>query len=102
MKVPESFRAYLCADYFASELSETGLWDESAQLRFVLPASEVEERNGGTFLVVARPGSDGIDFGYRSGLPGIWAYHPYEDTYSFMANTVAELVEGWYSGRLSV
>ena len=58
---------YSCRDYLASEWATTGLWDESAQLMFVVPASDAVEHDELEFLEIGRPGSDGILLGYRLG-----------------------------------
>jgi hypothetical protein len=68
----------------------------------IVPAADVEEREPSGSLVVGRPGVDAIEFGYRKGLRGLWAYYPIDQEFVLMAPTVTELVEGWLSGRLSV
>jgi hypothetical protein len=102
VNVPAHLGGYPCQDYFASEWAEQGCWDESSQLMLIVPATEVEERPDLLLLIVGRPGIDGILFGYRVGNPGIWAYYPIDEEFVLMAPSVAELVEGWRSGRLAV
>ncbi len=102
MQVPAHLRGYACDDYFASEWAERGFWDDPSQLTLIVPAAEVEERPELQLLVVGRPGVDGILFGYRVGHPGLWAYHPIDREFVLMAPSVAELVEGWLSGKLAV
>jgi hypothetical protein len=91
---------YQCGDYLASRWADVGYWDESSLVMLIVPGVEVEETRN--LLVVGHPGVDGIQFGYRVGHPGLWAYKPIGREVSFMAATVADLVEKWVSGELSV
>ena len=95
---------FSCEDYFESEYRKTGYWSAEEGLMLVVADSEIEEisTRDGTFLIVGRPGVDGLSFGYRQGMTGLWAYHPIEQSFSYMSNSVAELVSGWTSGELSV
>jgi hypothetical protein len=102
MRVPDHLRRYPCDDYFASEWAEQGCWDDSAQLMLIVPAAEVEERPELSLLVVGRPGVDGILFGYRADQPGLWAYYPIDREFVSVAPSLASLVDGWQSGRLTV
>jgi hypothetical protein len=102
MQVPTHLRGYACDDYFASEWAERGCWDEPAQLMLISPAHEVAERPDLSLLVVGRPGVDGILFGYRAGHPGLWAYYPIDREFVLMAPSLADLVEGWRSRKLTV
>ena len=102
MNVPNYQKEYPCSDYFQSELSEHGLWDEEGQLWLIVPATDVEERPEIGFLAVGRPGVDGIEFGYRKAEPGCWAYYPMEGKFQFLAPTIQEFLKGWYSGIISV
>jgi hypothetical protein len=54
------------------------------------------------FLVIGRPGWDGIEFGYRRGKRGIWAYYPIEGRFVAVAESTADLVEGYVSSRITV
>ncbi len=76
MEIPQRFDGYRCGDYFASPAFSSGIWDEPAQLWFIVGADDVEERQELQFLVVGRPGCDGIEFGYHKGYDGLWAYYP--------------------------
>ena len=93
---------YRCADYLESHFCEAGHWSDLEQLWLIEPFDEVEEHPEIAFLQVGRPGVDGIGFGYRAGLDGLWAYYPMSDEFEFKASTVRELVEGWLGGRISV
>jgi hypothetical protein len=102
MQVPAHLRGYPCDDYFGSELADKGYWDEPSQLMLIVPTSEVEELPELSFLVVGRPGVNGINFGYRVGQPGLWAYYPIDQEFVFVAPTVAQLVAAFESGKLIV
>lgn len=102
MQVPAHLRKYPCDDYFASECAERGYWDESSQLMFIVPVHEIEERIDLSFLVIGRPGVDNIEFGYRAGLSGLWAYYPVDQEFILIAPTVKKLVVDWQSGKLRI
>lgn len=102
MDAPEQFREYYCTEYFSDGWSERGHFDEDSQLSVVVKLSEAYEDRRIDFFAVGRSGCGGIDFGYRKGLVGLWAYYPIDREFRLMAQTVAELVEGWCNGKLSV
>jgi hypothetical protein len=102
MEVPEQWRGYPCEDYFASPLAESGLWDKPGQLWLIEPAERAEEDAGAQFLQVGRPGVDSIGFGFRKGQRGVWAYHRIEREFQLLAPTLAEFLNGWQSGRITV
>ena len=77
MNTPEQYRKYPCADYFAEGWFERGYFDKRSQ----------------TLL---------HHFGYRVGHLGLWAHYPITREFKFMTDSVAELVEGWCSNKLSV
>jgi hypothetical protein len=93
---------YDCAEYLQSPLSNDGLWDESAQLWLIEPSTRAEEHGAIGFLQIGRPGVDGIGFGYRLGNPGLWAYHPMDQRFQWLAPDLAALVDGWQAGRIAV
>jgi hypothetical protein len=95
-----ALRCYDCDDYLASEWATRGCWDESCQLMLIVPTTEVEERPELSFLVVGNAGVDGIEIGYRAGLPGLWAYYPIDQEFVSVDQSVNELVERFHSGKL--
>jgi hypothetical protein len=101
VQIPDALRAYECGDYFDSPLAETG-WREPFGCWFVEPADRlvVNERRG--FLVIGRPCVDGIEWGYRRGLRGIWAYFPFDDEFRWLAESLAAFRDGWASGAITV
>jgi hypothetical protein len=102
LDVPERFRDYPCAEYFADGWSDRGHFDEESQTLVIAPLAQAYEVPDIGFFAVGRSGCDGIDFGYRKEFPGLWAFYPIFEEWRLMAPTVAELVEGWCSGRLTV
>ena len=101
-ETPKRWLDYHCEDYFREGWCERGHLDEASHTLVFAPLTEAYENPEIEFFVVGTSGWDGIDFGYRRGQAGLWAYYPIEREFKFMAPTVAELVEGWCSGRLSV
>jgi hypothetical protein len=102
MDVPEPWRAYACDDYFREGWSERGHFDEPSQTLVIAPLALAYEDAGSPFFAVGRSGWDGVDFGYRKGHPGLWAFYPIDGEFKYIAATVAELVDGWCTSRLSV
>jgi len=102
MEIPAAFRDYRCGDYFASERFVRGVWSEREQLDLIVAADKVAEQPDLSFLVVGRPGVDGIKFGYRKGQDGIWAYYPIGQEFMLVAPSVSILVDGWLSGSIKV
>jgi hypothetical protein len=101
-KVPERWRDYGCFDYFASPFAEQGYYDEAGQYWYIVPADEVYEDSERPFLVIGGPGVDGINWGYRAGQTGLWAYYPLDQEFVWLAPTAKALLEGWRSGAITV
>ncbi len=101
MSIPGQFERYSCSDYFAEGWADRGHFDECSQTLVIAPLAEAYEDKKAGFFAIGRSGGDGVDFGYRVGLTGLWAYYPIEQNFKFMAPTVAELVDGWCSGKLT-
>lgn len=99
--VPSRWLGYHCEDYFSAGWAQEGHFDQFSQTPVVVPLPEAYENVEHQFLVVGHSGCDGIDFGYRNGHSGLWAY-PIDGEFKFMADTVAKLAEGWCSGKLSL
>jgi hypothetical protein len=102
MSVPERWREYSCEDYFTSPIAATGYWDEPGQYWYFWPAERVVEDTEREFLVVGSAGVDGINWGYRKGHRGLWAFYPIDGEFALLAPTFEQLVDGWLSGRLTV
>jgi hypothetical protein len=102
MDVPEAWRAYACEDYLSSELARCGWWDAEGQCWYIEPLERVYEDQERQFLVIGRPGVDGIDWGYRKGRPGIWAHYLIENTFVLIAESASILRDGYESGTITV
>ena len=107
MEIPKEFRDYPCSDYFDSNLALEGYWDEPNQILCILPATEVAELADYkgqplNFLCVGRPGVDGISFGYRKSLSGIWAYYPILEEYQYLSATIFDFLNGWVDGKITL
>ena len=100
--IPERYQSYECTAYFESERFTRGFYDEAAHLHTFYPAAELVEHPALGFLAIGRPGVGGIEWGYRRGQTGLWAYYPTTGEFEHLAPTVAELFEGWYAGRITV
>lgn len=101
-KIPKQFNGYCCADYFASGRFTGGVWDEPSQLWVIVAADQIVERSELEFLVIGRPGCDGIEFGYRMGRDGLWAYYPIDREFTLVAPSISALVDGWLAGSIVI
>ena len=99
--MPWRWRGYHCEDYFSAGWAERGHFDQFSQTPVIVPYREAYEDVEHRFLFIGTSGCDGVHFGYRDGHSGLWAY-AIDGEFKFMAVNVAELVEGWCSGKLSV
>ncbi|QIF03925.1 hypothetical protein [Roseimicrobium sp. ORNL1] len=102
MNVPEEYRRFACREYFEDGWSTRGHFDEASQTLVIVPLEHSCVTDETNFFAIGRSGVGGIDFGYRADHEGLWAYHPIDQEFQFMAPTVAALVEGWCTGKLSV
>ena len=100
--LPVRWRDFNCADYFSSELAEHGYWDEPGQYWYMVSAERVYEDTERQFLVIGGPGVDGIDWGYRRGHTGLWAWYPINAEFAPLAPTAQALWQGWLSGAITV
>lgn len=87
-------------EYF--ERFSAGIYDEGSFLQLIFPEDGLAIKRNENDLVIGTPGCDGMDFCFRRGEPGVWAYYPYEDRYLRVASNLQELVEGWRAGSIAV
>lgn len=92
--------SYSCKEYFASFAD--GRFDGDSQLWFILPRSDTKVYLERGAFVVGSAGADGIDFCFRKGQSGVWAYYPIEDEWGLKADTLAEFERGWLNGSIVV
>lgn len=102
MKVPETWSEYPCIDYCSSRFAESGWFDELGQYWYIERAGGVDIDPDSQLLVIGRPGVDGILWGYRKGIDGLWAYYPIDRDYVHIADGVEDLRDGYASGRITV
>jgi hypothetical protein len=100
--MPQRWRAFNCGDYFASDLADRGYYDRESQYQHVWPRDRIYEDDQREFLVIGSPGCDGIEWGYRWGMAGIWAWYPIEAEFRRMASDVHGLLDGWLAGTIHV
>jgi hypothetical protein len=98
--IPKQFIRFDCLEYFRD--FQEGRYSASAHLWFILPVAEIGLHHEEDALTVGRPGVDGIEFCYRSGHSGIWAFYPIESEWRAVASTLKDLEERWTDGSLSV
>ncbi|WP_217475233.1 hypothetical protein [Stutzerimonas stutzeri] len=96
------FSEYLCEEYLNSALSKDGYYSETSYTQVIVPMFDAYELQDVGFLAVGRSGADGIDFGYRKGKSGIWAFYPIDNEFKYMSPSLSEFVPAWVSGSLSV
>jgi hypothetical protein len=96
----EDFSRFDCLEYFRD--FQAGRYDPVAQLWFILPAEQLQVDDEREALVVGRAGVDGIDFCYRAGHTGIWAFYPILREWVAVAPTLKNLEDQWNNGSLRV
>jgi hypothetical protein len=79
-----------------------GRFDEAGQLQYIYPVEAARLSDDGQALFIGRPGTDGMEFGYRMGAPGIWVWYPIEQEWRKVAEDVHVLDRDWLSGALKV
>lgn len=102
MEVPSRWRCYDCADYDHSPLAANGWWNERARCWYVEPSGQLREDAEREFLVIGRPGVDGIEWAYRRGRRGVWAYYPFDVDFVNFARSASELLDSFRSGTTTV
>ena len=109
--VPARWHEYDCGDYFSSALADHGYWDEPGQYWYIWPADRVYEDVERQFLRIGSAGVDGVDWGYRRGQPGLWAYPNHnipvgperrvDGEFVWLAPTAKALLQGWLTGAIT-
>ena len=90
--IPAEYHDYPCEEYFADGWAVRGHFDEPSQLWVITPLAEAYLDATIDFFAVGRSGCDGIDFGYRKGQTGLWAFYPIDREFRFMAGTIVDLI----------
>ena len=89
------------ADEYFRDFAE-GRYDHFAQIGFIYPAEEARLSDDRQVLYIGRPGVDGIEFAYRAGHLGIWAWYPIDAEWVLVAPDIETLERSWLSGELTV
>lgn len=89
-----------CSEYFRQ--FSAGRYDADSQHWFILPREDATIDSLRGVLVIGSPGADGIEFCFRRGLSGVWAYYPFDQEYELKATSLADLERGWLDGTISV
>jgi hypothetical protein len=89
-----------CDEYFASFGS--GRFDEPSQLWFIVPIEQTSINSMREALIVGYAGCDGIEFCFRAGKRGVWAYYPQENRWTLLAQGLSDFERGWLSGAIEV
>lgn len=96
------YEGFNAEEYFTNKRFFAGIYDNESHLQLILPEEEIYIFSTEDFLVIGRPGVDGIEFGFRKNQEGIWAYYPIDQRFSLVAANIAELVRGWYAGNVAI
>jgi hypothetical protein len=87
-------------EYLQSFVS--GRYDNHSHHWFLLPQSKILIERNGFDLVIGSAGCDLIDFCFRKGMSGVWAFYPIEEEYALLASNLKELEAGWLDGSIAV
>ena len=79
-----------------------GVYSQLEHYWTVRPVADWEETDCPGWVSIGGPGVDGIQFCCHAENDGIHTYHPIERRFELVAETVAELVDGWQSGRIKI
>jgi hypothetical protein len=79
-----------------------GVYSQEEHYWTVRPVDEWEVIDCPGWVSIGGPGVDGIQFCCHPEKDGIYTYHPIERQFEPVATTVADLVDGWQSGRIKV
>lgn len=93
---------YQCSEYANGHWIQTGYFHEQSQTPVIVTGDDCYEDQEIGFLAIGHSGCGGIDFGFRQGHKGLWAFYPIDQEFKFMANSVEALARGWCSGELTV
>ena len=100
--MPIAFRGFDCAEYFSSSTFRRGVVDPESQLQLIYSESQLRVIKAADFLAVGSAGADGIEFGFRKGISGLWAFHPNEGRFQAVASSLQSLVAGFRDGSIRV
>ncbi|NNE81769.1 MAG: hypothetical protein HKN18_15995 [Silicimonas sp.] len=79
-----------------------GRYDDDAQIGFIYSSQEARLSEDGHVFYIGRPDVDGIEFAYRRGHPGIWAWYPIDADWVRVAPDIETLERDWFARKLTV
>jgi len=88
--------------YQITEIPTKGKYSENEYLWFIEKQENWKVDNERGFFHFGNAGCDGIEFGLRAAMKGIWAYYPIENEYKKIAESIPEFIYGWTSGEIQV
>jgi hypothetical protein len=87
---------------FDCDAPPEGCYSQKEQYWTIRPRNEYRYDVQRGWLCIGGPGVDGIEFGLLEGRKGVFAYYPIGRDYVWKAASVAELMNGWLSGAVTV
>jgi hypothetical protein len=83
----KKFPAYYCKESF---------------IDVVLPADEIKIDDSKRWLIIGRPGVDGIEFRVKKheADAAVYAYYPIDNEHVWIANSAEDLIEKWKAGAI--
>jgi hypothetical protein len=85
-----------------NEIPISGFYSEKEFLWLIKKQENWSLDKEKSFLHFGNAGCDGIQFGLRSEMKGIWAFYPIENEYIKKAETISEFIQGWLSSKIYV
>ena len=98
MKLPSGLRDTGCTEYFRDY--KAGRYDDESQIWYISPEPEVYICSETSCLVIGRPGVDFIEFCFRPGHTGVWAFSPFEGEWTRIAESLRDLERKWAEDAL--
>ena len=79
-----------------------GRRDQSVGSAYIYRAEDARQSSDNERLYIGRAGVDGVEFVYRRGSPGIWAYYPLEGDTEWKADDIDSFEQAWRAGSINV
>ena len=79
-----------------------GRRDQSVASAHIYRAEDARQSNDNERLYIGRAGTDGVEFVYRRGSPGIWAYYPLKGDTDLKADDIDSFEQAWRAGSIKV
>ena len=79
-----------------------GRRDQTAGSAYIYRAEDARQSSDSERLYIGRAGIDGVEFVYRQGSPGIWAYNRLEGDTEWKADDIYSYEQAWRAGSIKV